>query len=106
LASKLARNLRLLTSAATRDGKSDHPCLLSHSCLEKRSRPCQHGCQHRLDKDRIYRWLTMRRWLEANPDDEFAKDLRAKLDAGAMLAGTHKEDATRLRIPASTTMES
>ena len=24
-------------------------------------------------------WLTMRRWLEANPDDEFAKNVRAKL---------------------------
>ena len=24
-------------------------------------------------------WLTMRRWLEANPDDELAKDVRAKL---------------------------
>jgi hypothetical protein len=27
----------------------------------------------------IPRWLTMRRWLEANPDDEFAKDVRAEL---------------------------
>ncbi|HSK07991.1 MAG TPA: hypothetical protein VK911_00320, partial [Vicinamibacterales bacterium] len=25
------------------------------------------------------KWLTMRRWLEANPDDEFAKDVRARL---------------------------
>jgi SAM-dependent methyltransferase len=25
------------------------------------------------------KWLTMRRWLEANPNDEFAKDARAKL---------------------------
>ena len=25
------------------------------------------------------KWLTMRRWLEANPDDEFAKIFRAKL---------------------------
>ena len=25
------------------------------------------------------KWLTMRRWLEANPGDEFAKDVRAKL---------------------------
>lgn len=24
-------------------------------------------------------WLTMRRWLEANPDDDFAKDVRAEL---------------------------
>src|SRR5512135_3329617 len=25
------------------------------------------------------KWLTMRRWLEANPDDEFANAVRAKL---------------------------
>ena len=25
------------------------------------------------------KWLTMRRWLEANPDDEFAKEVRDKL---------------------------
>jgi len=27
------------------------------------------------------KWLTMRRWLEANPHDEFAKDVRAKLSS-------------------------
>ncbi|HPJ07799.1 MAG TPA: SAM-dependent methyltransferase, partial [Deltaproteobacteria bacterium] len=25
------------------------------------------------------KWLTMRRWLEANPDDELAKEVRAQL---------------------------
>jgi len=24
------------------------------------------------------KWLTMRRWLEANPKDDFAKDVRAE----------------------------
>jgi len=28
------------------------------------------------------KWLTMRRWLESNPDDEFAKDVRAELSSG------------------------
>ncbi len=31
------------------------------------------------DRYEATKWLTMRRWLEANPDDEFAKDVRAKL---------------------------
>ena len=31
------------------------------------------------DRYEATQWLTMRRWLEANPDDEFAKDVRAKL---------------------------
>jgi len=31
------------------------------------------------DRYEAAKWLTMRRWLEANPDDEFAKDVRAKL---------------------------
>ncbi len=31
------------------------------------------------DRYEASKWLTMRRWLEANPDDEFAKDVRAKL---------------------------
>ena len=33
------------------------------------------------DRYEAAKWLTMRRWLEANPDDEFAKDVRAKLTA-------------------------
>ena len=31
------------------------------------------------DRYEAAQWLTMRRWLEANPGDEFAKDVRAKL---------------------------
>ncbi|WP_257309944.1 SAM-dependent methyltransferase [Geothrix fuzhouensis] len=31
------------------------------------------------DRYEAAQWLTMRRWLEANPNDEFAKDVRAKL---------------------------
>jgi len=31
------------------------------------------------DRYEAAKWLTMRRWLEDNPDDEFAKDVRAKL---------------------------
>ncbi|MFA5267775.1 MAG: methyltransferase domain-containing protein [Methanoregula sp.] len=31
------------------------------------------------DRYEAAKWLTMRRWLEANPDDEFAKDVRARL---------------------------
>jgi hypothetical protein len=35
--------------------------------------------QDNWDRYEASKWLTMRRWLEANPDDEFAKDVRAKL---------------------------
>lgn len=31
------------------------------------------------DRYEAAKWLTMRRWLEADPDDELAKDVRAKL---------------------------
>ena len=31
------------------------------------------------DRYEAAKWLTMRRWLEANPDDELAKDVRANL---------------------------
>ncbi len=31
------------------------------------------------DRYEAAKWLTMRRWLESNPDDEFAKDVRDKL---------------------------
>jgi len=31
------------------------------------------------DRYEAAKWLTMRRWLEDNPDDEMAKDVRAKL---------------------------
>jgi SAM-dependent methyltransferase len=31
------------------------------------------------DRYEAAKWLTMRRWLEANPDDDFAKEIRAEL---------------------------
>jgi SAM-dependent methyltransferase len=31
------------------------------------------------DRYEAAKWLTMRRWLEANPDDDFAEEVRAKL---------------------------
>ena len=31
------------------------------------------------DRYEAAKWLTMRQWLEANPDDDFAKEVRAKL---------------------------
>lgn len=31
------------------------------------------------DRYEAAKWLTMRRWLEANPEDDFAKDVRARL---------------------------
>ena len=33
------------------------------------------------DRYEAAKWLTMRRWLDANPDDDFAKDVRAQLTA-------------------------
>ena len=33
------------------------------------------------DRYEAARWLTMRRWLEANPDDDFAKEVRVELTA-------------------------
>ncbi len=37
--------------------------------------------QDRWDRYEAAKWLTMRRWLEANPADELAKDVRARLTA-------------------------
>ena len=31
------------------------------------------------DRYEAAKWLTMRRWLKENPDDDFAKDVRANL---------------------------
>ncbi len=31
------------------------------------------------DRYEAAKWLTMRRWLETNPDDEFAKHVREQL---------------------------
>lgn len=33
------------------------------------------------DRYEAAKWLTMRRWLEANPDDELAAEVRAKLSS-------------------------
>ena len=33
------------------------------------------------DRYEAAKWLTMRRWLEANPDDDFAKDVRTQLSS-------------------------
>ncbi|NMC63178.1 MAG: class I SAM-dependent methyltransferase [SAR324 cluster bacterium] len=33
------------------------------------------------DRYEAAKWLTMRRWLEANPDDELAKDIRVQLNS-------------------------
>jgi len=35
------------------------------------------------DRYEAAKWLTMRRWLEANPDDDFAKEVRAELTSAA-----------------------
>jgi len=34
------------------------------------------------DRYEAAKWLTMRRWLEANPDDEMVKEVRAELTSG------------------------
>jgi hypothetical protein len=31
------------------------------------------------DRYEAAKWLTMRRWLETNPDDDFAKEVKARL---------------------------
>jgi hypothetical protein len=33
------------------------------------------------DRFEAAKWLTMRRWLDANPEDEFAHEVRAQLDS-------------------------
>jgi SAM-dependent methyltransferase len=39
------------------------------------------GDQEGWDRYEAAKWLTMRRWLEANPGDDFAKDVRAQLSS-------------------------
>jgi len=34
------------------------------------------------DRYEAAKWLTMRRWLKANPSDELAKEVRAELTSG------------------------
>src|SRR5574342_429201 len=44
------------------------------------------------DRYEAAKWLTMRRWLEANPDDEFAKDVRGKLTWGPERYATYSRE--------------
>jgi len=37
--------------------------------------------QNGWDRYEAAKWLTMRRWLESNPDDDFAKEVRAQLNS-------------------------
>ena len=41
------------------------------------------------DRYEAAKWLTMRRWLEDNPDDPFAKDVRAQLNAEPVRYATY-----------------
>ena len=41
------------------------------------------------DRYEAAKWLTMRRWLEANPEDELAKDVRAELTAEPVRYATY-----------------
>src|SRR5512138_2189225 len=44
------------------------------------------------DRYEAAKWLTMRRWLEANPGDEFAKEVRAMLTAEPERYATYTRD--------------
>ena len=44
------------------------------------------------DRYEAAKWLTMRRWLEANPDDELAQDVRDKLTSEPERYATHTRD--------------
>jgi SAM-dependent methyltransferase len=44
------------------------------------------------DRYEAAKWLTMRRWLEANPDDEFATEVRAQLNAEPVRYATFTRD--------------
>jgi SAM-dependent methyltransferase len=44
------------------------------------------------DRYEAAKWLTMRRWLEANPDDEFAKEVRAKLTSEPVRYATYTRE--------------
>jgi SAM-dependent methyltransferase len=44
------------------------------------------------DRYEAAKWLTMRRWLEANPDDEFAKDVRATLTSEPVRYATYTRE--------------
>ncbi|MGD9506645.1 MAG: cyclopropane-fatty-acyl-phospholipid synthase family protein [Syntrophobacteraceae bacterium] len=44
------------------------------------------------DRYEAAKWLTMRRWLEANPDDDFAKDVRAELTSASERYATYTRE--------------
>ncbi len=44
------------------------------------------------DRYEAAKWLTMRRWLEANPQDEFAKQVRAELDSEPVRYATYTRE--------------
>jgi SAM-dependent methyltransferase len=44
------------------------------------------------DRYEAAKWLTMRRWLEANPGDEFAREVRAQLNSEPMRYATYTRD--------------
>jgi len=44
------------------------------------------------DRYEAAKWLTMRRWLEANPDDELAKDVRAELTSEPVRYATYTRE--------------
>lgn len=44
------------------------------------------------DRYEAAKWLTMRRWLETNPDDDFAKDVRAELTSAPERYATYARE--------------
>ncbi len=44
------------------------------------------------DRYEAAKWLTMRRWLEANPDDELAKEVRAQLTSEPVRHATYTRE--------------
>jgi len=44
------------------------------------------------DRYEAAKWLTMRRWLETNPDDEFAKEVRAQLTSEPVRYATYTRE--------------
>ena len=44
------------------------------------------------DRYEAAKWLTMRRWLEANPGDEFAKEIRAQLTSEPVRYATYTRE--------------
>ncbi len=52
------------------------------------------------DRYEAAKWLTMRRWLEANPDDEFTEDVRAKLTSEPRRYAAYTRDTWAGRVRA------